>query len=366
MKKIFIVILVFFVLTVPVRAAPEIDTAPLDSTLESVEHYSFCGTFEEIYRAIVENRFSFDGKSITENLLTIFFGGIKESISQIFVLLGICIVLAMAENLKILSPKTESIALMGGKLIFACALAGSTVQFAQNAKDALEGISKFTQALMPVIASLLACTGAQGSVSMLSPASSLLSSMLVKISVDIIMPLIIFGSVTAFADAILDNGKLSGISGLFKSAASFLLGGVFTVFSAVIGIQGAASGAIDRASVRGIKYVLSSSVPIIGGTVSESLSMVLTSGNLIKSAAGIAGIISIAGIIAMPIINICAYILALKLLSACAGTFSGKGIASQISVACDFLKLMVILLFGVGILWFVYLGIIIGAGNSLI
>ncbi len=321
------------------------------------------GTCGKIIEDILANKLELKNSG-KEKITAMLNGSLRSGIKELGVLLAVSMVLSIVENLKILSPDTEQAALTGGRIIFLCALLSAVIKPLSEAKEALHGIRAFSQVLTPVLATLLASCGAQGSAASLSPTVSLLSGVLISAATDIIFPLLICGFVISEADTLLPDGKLSGVALLFKSISSWLIGGIFTVFAAVIAIRGLASGISDGISVRGIKYALSSAVPIIGGSVSESLSLVLSSGSLIKNAVGVTGMLAIAGIILAPIVNLLGFMLALRIFSACVRPFAGRITSLQTDRAYDFLKMIAVTLFGVSVLWFIYLGMIIGAGGG--
>ena len=369
MKKILFIVIVFLVVSVPVFAvydAESIDTQALEESLKETEYYNPYGSVGDLLRAILENRLELDGSNILENILQILFSGIRQAIPTLASLLCIAILLSVIENLKILSGKTEEMALLGGKIIFCIVLFTSFFSTVQEAKESLNGISVFSQTLMPVIITLLAACGAQGSATSMAPSMAMLSSTLIGIVSYIIFPMILAACAVSAVNSVLPGSKLSGVADMFKSIASWLMGGIFTVFSAVIAIQGMVAGASDGISIKSIKYAINSSVPIIGGSVSESLTMVLASGIFLKSAAGISGIIIIAGILLLPVINICGYIRLLRCFNACVSPFSDSFVTGCVRNVCDCLKLVMAAIFGVGVLYFIYLGILAGAGSSLL
>jgi len=281
-------------------------------------------------------------------------------------LLGIVIILSFIDKLNILNAKIENTAKMGGRILFCIMLINITTVFITSAKESLGTVSSFTQVLSPILITLLASCGAQGTVNNLAPSAVLLSSALVEISVKIVFPLALMGCTILSINSILPGEKLKGIAELFKNIASWIIGVVFTVFSGVIAIQGMISGIADGVSIRSIKYAISSSVPVIGGSISESISMVLLTGYCLKSATGIMGIIIIAGILIIPIINIFSYVVILNFFCAFVQPFSDPFVISYIKGILEFLKLVLIVLIGVSVLWFIYLGIMVSVGNNIL
>jgi stage III sporulation protein AE len=366
-KKILCIFIIISLFTfINVCAKGQIDTDSLEQSLQKGEYYSFCGSIEEIIQAILNNELSLKGKNVLENILEILFISIKNSLPSFAGMMGLAIILSFVDKLDILSSKIESTAKLGGRILFCLMLINSAVTFINLAKNSLNTVSSFTQALSPVLITFLASCGAQGSINNLAPSTVLLSSTLVEIAVKIVFPLILMGCSVSCVNSVLPGEKLKGITDLFKNISSWIIGIVFTVFAGVVAIQGVISGFSDGISIRSIKYALSSSVPVIGGSISESFSMVLLSGYTLKSAAGIMGMIIIAGIIIIPVLNIFAYIILLNFFCAFVQPFSDPFIIKQTKSIIEFLKLIFIVLIGVSVLWFIFLGIIVSIGSNLI
>ncbi len=366
MKKLLFVIIIIAFLFINVSAIDEINTDELEKSLINGEYYSFFGNVKEIIQKILNNDLKLDGTNVLENMVEILFLSIKKSLPSFSVILGLSILLSFIDKLNIINPDLENVAKLGGRILFAVMVIGSVTGLILSAKEALNTVSSFTQVLSPVLVTLLAACGAQGSVTNLAPSSILLSSVLIEIIVNAVFPIIILGCTVLSVDSLLPEHKLKGISDLIKSISSWIIGIIFTVFSGVMLIQGAISSIQDGISIRGIKYAISTSVPVIGGAISESLSAVLFSGYILKSALGIMGIIIIAGIIIIPLVSIFAYYVLIKCFCAFTSPFADSFTIDFLKSICEFIKLIMIILIGIGVLWLVFLGITVMIGNNLL
>ncbi len=366
MKKILFFIIVLSLLFISVSATEQIDTGKLEDSLSDGEYYSFFGNVEEIIQGILNNDLKLQGKGVLENIFEILFLSIKKALPSFSVMLGLSLLLSFVDKLNIINPNLENTAKLGGRILFTVTVISSITGLVTTAKESLNTVSSFAQALSPVLITLLASCGAQGSVTNLAPSSVLLSSVLIDIIVNTVFPLIILGCTVLSVDTLLPGNKLKGISDLLKSAASWITGIIFTVFAGVIAIQGAIASVSDGVSMRGIKYAINTSVPIIGGAISESLSAVLFSGYLLKTAVGLMGIIIIAGILIIPLISIFAYFVLLRCFCAVTQPFADPFTVEFLKNVCEFIKLIMIILLGIGVLWFVFLGITVTVGKVLL
>ena len=122
------------------------------------------------------------------------------------------------DKLNLINSNLENVAKIGGRILFAVTVISSVSGLIITAKQALNTVSTFTQTLSPVLITLLASCGAQGSVTNLGPSSVLLSSVLIDIIVNTVFPLIILGCTVLSVDTLLPGNKLKGISAYFSSA----------------------------------------------------------------------------------------------------------------------------------------------------
>ena len=84
---------------------------------------------------------------------------------------------------------------------------------------------------------------------------------------------------------------LSGFSSGIKKTYTFILGFIMTVMLALLSAQTSLAVAADGTAARAAKMVTSSMIPIVGGSVSETLRTVASSVQYIKSVVGVSGIV---------------------------------------------------------------------------
>ncbi len=80
---------------------------------------------------------------------------------------------------------------------------------------------------------------------------------------------------------------------IVNKAVSFVIGFISCGFTGLLSIKGILSSAVDGASAKSIRYLLSSLIPIVGSSISDAYSSLVGSINLIKSSVAVVGIIVI-------------------------------------------------------------------------
>ncbi len=169
------------------------------------------------------------------------------------------------------------------------------------AVNAMKGCATFITAFIPVFAVITAATGkAVTSVSMsglllgAANAVSLLSNFAV-------VPLIAGYLSLSLATSISPVFNSDGISAAVKKLSLWIMSFISTVFIGILSIQTIINSSADNLSMRTAKFIVGSSVPVVGTVLSEALNTLTASMALLKSSVGIYGIV-ICCIIFLPII----------------------------------------------------------------
>lgn len=139
--------------------------------------------------------------------------------------------------------------------------------------------------------------------------------------------------------------NLSRLVSAFSKVSSVVMGLLASLFTALISIKGVMSASVDSVSAKGIRFIISSMIPVVGGAISEAYSAVVGSIGLIK------GSVAVVGIVASLIINIPAlfetliYYICLSLVSffgEAAGLSEESALLRAFSTGIKFLLLLLI------------------------
>ena len=91
-----------------------------------------------------------------------------------------------------------------------------------------------------------------------------------------------------------DQISSSGIAGSVKSFVNWTLGLILTLFVGLLTVKSFVAGSADSVSIRAGKYVIGTFLPVIGGALSETLSVVQGSLGVVRSTVGAFGILAVA------------------------------------------------------------------------
>lgn len=220
------------------------------------------------------------------------------------------------------------------------------------------------QAIFPVLLTLMATSGGAVSVAVYQPAVLFLTEIAVTIITTIIFPLAMLIAVLHIVGNLNQDIKLQQFCDLFASIIKWVLGITLTVFTVFLTVQGITSATYDGISFKAAKYAISNSVPIIGGFLGGGLDMIMAGSALIKNAVGSCGIILLAIVILLPLLQYAVYNLFLKLSSSVVEPLGVSGVSSLLASISKTVNYFIAGLLGVGFMYFVTILLLICSSTA--
>lgn len=222
----------------------------------------------------------------------------------------------------------------------------------------VEELSEYGKLLLPVMTSALAAQGGITASAALYTGTALFNSLLSSVVSKLIVPMLYIYLCLSVANSALGQEMLETLRRFVKWLMTWCLKLVLYTFTGYIGITGVVSGTADAAAIKATKLTISGVVPVVGGILSEASETILVSAGVMKSAAGIYGLLAILALWIGPFLEIGVQYLLLKMTSAVCGVFGVKhsaAIISDFSGAMGFLLAMtgtVCLLLLIGVVCF--------------
>ena len=242
-------------------------------------------------------------------------------------------------------------------------LGTSLVQIIKITTTTLTTIKNMYDGIFPILLTLLTAVGGTVSVGIYQPAIALISNLVVSLITCVLLPMFIFSMVFSIVGNLSNNIKLDKFVSFLQSAFKWTIGLCFTIFLGFVSIQGVMAGAVDGLSIRTAKYAIKSYVPIVGGYVSDGLSIIMASSVLIKNAIGGVGLFLLLSTIISPVLNLVIFMFSLKFMSAIIEPIGDKKSANFISDLSKSLSLLVALLVAVAFMYLVLTGLIMCSAN---
>ena len=226
--------------------------------------------------------------------------------------------------------------------------------------DTVNALAGFSDAVFPVLLTLLAAVGGGSGVALYQPFMAVLSGTVIKVVQSVIVPAFIAAIVFSVVGNISENVKLGKLAKLVRSGAGWLVGILFGLFATFITAQG---GVLDKIGFNAAKFAVSSYVPILGGYVSDGFDLVTASLVLVKNAVGVTGVVVLLAVVLFPLLQLAAYILMLRLAAAVTEPMGASRTSSVLAALADNSRLLVTALVGVGFMFFIVLMLVIGSFN---
>ena len=231
------------------------------------------------------------------------------------------------------------------------------------AGKAIGGIANLTEAVLPVMTTMLSAAGGIEANAAISPLLAFLSSTVIKVIQSLIVPIVLAGGVLALINNLTGRAQLGQLYSLSKNSAKWILGFMFTLYIGITAISGIAVSSVSGLSLKTAKFAIDKFVPIIGGMVSGTVDTVMGCSMIVKNAAGIASILIAVGRVASPLIQIACTMFTLRIAAAICEPIASSSLPKMLASVADIAGYLFAAVIGCGLMFIITIGIIIGTGN---
>lgn len=313
MKKLLLLLLLLLTLPFPVHAleieAPTVPEAGKKLMPESWTSFSD-GLEQLLHKAMEELR-----------------PDLKEAASVWVALLAVTLLVSVLRLGKGLVSGTADLT---GAVAVTALLLSNTNSMVRLASSTVRELSDYGKLLFPVMAAALAAQGGVTGSTALYMGTTFFTTILNSALSDLFVGAVYFFLAFSLASASTGEEVLKKGKEMLKSAISWSLKTILTVFTTYMSITGVVSGTTDAAALKAMKVTISTVVPVVGGILSDASESVLVSAALMKNAAGIYGIFAVLSLALGPFLRIGIHYLLLKTSSLVCGMFGSKAAVSVI------------------------------------
>lgn len=274
-------------------------------------------------------------------------GKLESPLKSLMKLLSVIILIAVCESFMPDDDKMKNVINMAAVLFSVTVIISPLYDAMESAVSSVGMCADFMKSLIPVLVGIVSASGNPSLAVSFQSCAFAAAEVISALGKNYVVPIV--GAVTALdlTGSLMPSMKLSGITELVKKTVIQTLSFTATLYVSFLGIKGALANAADTVASKGIKLVISSAVPIVGGAVSEAYSGIIGSLVLVRSTVGIFGIIVIAVITVPSMLQLLFWIFALKLGAAAGEVFSLGGVSSLLkALSCAITLLNVVILFG--------------------
>ncbi|MBP5578833.1 MAG: hypothetical protein J6X56_05040 [Ruminococcus sp.] len=234
---------------------------------------------------------------------------VTESDISPFKLLGTILLVTV---ISVLLKNTGSIAFRSTADIYSmvCILTAVTVispplfnAFSQAA-NAVSVSGGFISVFIPVFSGATAASGHITSAAVYDVAVLAASELIVQLISGFLMPVLSAAVMLSVTGSVFSKNDMSGVVQLLKKVITWTMTITMTVFIGFITLKCSLAGKTDGAATKAARFVISGSVPVVGGAVSDAYAAVRSSFDLIRGTVGTVGCISVLLIMFPPVIKL--------------------------------------------------------------
>ncbi len=328
----------------------------LDSVISATDNEAL-GILQElgIDELSYEKLFSVSPVKIFTALFNILSRSVKAPLKFLFITVGVLIVMSFLASF---FDTAESINLIGASVI---ALNGavSVAGMVSSAFSVLEALNVFTTAFAGAFCAIVSSSGNVSAGLTYSAMTVFSDTVFAGLLSEFCQPVVNVMCCMSFLSCFDFYGFTSGFSATFKKIYVFFMSFVGTVFSGIITVKGVLSDGADTVTARSIRFVVGRSLPVVGGTVSETYSALISSLSIIKNTVGIFGIITVIVTVLPTLAELLAWILAVDISIILCNSFGVSKGTPMLSVLKDTLILLVATIIIVAAIFIVSVGVVI-------
>lgn len=347
----------------------DIDFGPIEEVVSQFDSNQLkmfsLGNIKDKIQSVINGDQAVDYSTLMEVVLQVLMQLIIQYVPMFALIIGIGVIASLLGQIKskFAEKSTSDIVHFVCFCLIVVVMATSIKKLITSTTDTLNNMKDTTNTLMPIILTLMAGIGSVSSVGVFKPILAVMSNLISTVIFKAVIPIFIFSFVLNIIGHLSNSIKLDKFSSFLNSLFKWLIGITFTIFFAVISIQGISAGAFDSISLRTAKFTISSYVPIMGGYLSQGMDLILASGVLIKNSVGLVGILIIISSILSPILEIVVFSLMLKAVSAVLQPLNNNRITNFLHTTSKSITMLSTCIIVVGFMYFLSMGMCMATAN---
>lgn len=233
----------------------------------------------------------------------------------------------------------------------------------QFTNDAIQTMTSFIIALIPLLLALIASSGGILSAAFFHPVILFLMNISGTFIQFVVLPLLFLSAILNIVSTLTEHYKVTQLGNLLRNWSIGLLGLFLTVFLGVISVQGAQAAVADGVAIRTAKFITGNFIPVIGRMFTDATDTVIGASLLLKNTVGIAGVAILLLIVAFPAIKILMIAFIYKFSAAVLQPLGGGPIIKCLDIISTSIIYVFAALAIVSLMFFLSITVIIAAGN---
>ncbi len=229
---------------------------------------------------------------------------------------GLFAMVMLISILKTAPGKGTAAAELAGVLAAAGLLLLPAGTMVSMAAEAVTELSEYGKLLLPVMTGALASQGGAATSAALYAGTAIFDAVLTGVISHLLVPMLYIYLTLVVAASATGEKMLGSLGNSLRWLLTWCLKMVLYIFTGYIAITGVVSGTADAAALRATKLTMAGMIPVVGGILSDASEAVIVGAGVMKSAAGVYGMLALVAICITPFLRIGVLYLMLKLTAA--------------------------------------------------
>lgn len=293
----------------------------------------------------------------------------KEIVSSITIIGSILAIIVLHSILKSISENlgnnnTSQIAYFVEYILIITIIMSNFAIIIESIKNTISNLVGFMNCLVPILISLIIATGQVASGAVLQPILIFAIVFIGNIINIGVIPITTISMILSIASNISDKVQIGNLAKFLKSSVTWFLGFIITIFVGLLSLEGTLTSSVDGITIKGIKSVASTFIPVVGKALGDSVDTVLGATSLIKNSVGFVGIIIVIAICTLPIVKLIILNIMYSLLGAISEPLADKKIVNVINQVSGVFKILLGIMFFVAVLLIVGIALTLKISNA--
>jgi len=285
------------------------DKIKLNDFLENIKQYSneyFPELANKQYlEELLNGKVANEDSGIIEKIIKVLTGEFKNNISLIFKIIGIAILCSILKSIQ--SSFSEKgigeVAFYTCYLMIVTLIITSFTNIVTLCGETVDKLSDFMNMVVPLIFTLITITGNITAISFMQPVIIGMITVITFLLNKFIIPIIYVATVINIVTNISSYIKLDKLSNVLKKSSLWLMELCLIIFTGILSIEGSLAASVGGMTSKIAKNVVSSSIPVVGKILGDTVDSVLGGVAITKNAIGVIGVIAILAITVGPLIK---------------------------------------------------------------
>ena len=307
--------------------------------------------------------FSLTPEEVLRSLAELTEAEIRGPLRAVLTVTGLLILCAVLQGAGGISGESEIMRIF--RMVSTAAMALLLLQSIRNllvdASEILQAVPVFLAVFVPVYAGIVTAAGQPVSAGAYSALTVAAAEGLSVLFGTVLLPILRLYLALGAVFAATRQSVVAGVGTWLQKTVRWLLGLSMSLFISILALQSAVGSAADSLSVKAFKFVVSSTVPVVGGALNEALNSVRGCLSLLKSSVGAFGILAGAAIFLPVLIRVILWNLSLGICAVIGDLLEQKELAEFLRAVSAVLGMLSALLLCAAVFLILSTGILMAA-----